>query len=66
MVSFKVNEHQENIAVFTTRPDTIFGNLYDFGSRASFGSGITTPEYAAKSKRICAIIKTFGENVWLM
>jgi leucyl-tRNA synthetase len=25
LVSFKVNEHQENIAVFTTRPDTIFG-----------------------------------------
>tara|TARA_R110002126_G_scaffold58619_9_gene154551 strand:+ start:2387 stop:5269 length:2883 start_codon:yes stop_codon:yes gene_type:complete len=25
MVSFKVNGHQENISVFTTRPDTIFG-----------------------------------------
>jgi leucyl-tRNA synthetase len=37
-------------------------NLYDFGSRASFGSEITTPEYAAKSKRICEIIKTFGRE----
>jgi leucyl-tRNA synthetase len=34
MVSFKVNGHQENISVFTTRPDTILSNLYDIGSRA--------------------------------
>jgi leucyl-tRNA synthetase len=27
MVSFKVNGHQENISVFTTRPDTILSNL---------------------------------------
>jgi leucyl-tRNA synthetase len=42
MVSFKVNGHQENISVFTTRPDTILGNLYDIGSRASLVTQLLT------------------------
>jgi hypothetical protein len=60
MVSFKVNEHQENIAYL--QPDLILflGNLYDFGSRASFGSGNYTPEYAAKvNEYVLASSKTF-------
>jgi leucyl-tRNA synthetase len=47
MVSFKVNGHQENISVFTTRPDTILGNLYDISSEHELVTQITADQKEA-------------------
>jgi leucyl-tRNA synthetase len=48
MVSFKLKEHDANIEVFTTRPDTIFGVTFMTLARASFGSGNYNHEYQDK------------------
>ncbi|WP_418264229.1 leucine--tRNA ligase [Flavobacterium faecale] len=48
MVSFKVNGHQENISVFTTRPDTIFGVTFmTLAPEHELVAKITTPEQKA-------------------
>ena len=33
-INFEIKDQDENIKVFTTRPDTIFGNLYRIISRS--------------------------------
>ncbi|NRS87128.1 leucyl-tRNA synthetase [Flavobacterium sp. 7E] len=49
MVSFRVNDHEENINVFTTRPDTIFGVTFmTLAPEHPLVQEITTPEYAEK------------------
>ena len=48
MVTFKVNGHQENISVFTTRPDTIFGVTFmTLAPEHELVAKITTPEQKA-------------------
>jgi len=45
MVSFRVNNHEENINVFTTRPDTIFGVTFmTLAPEHELVAQITTPE----------------------
>jgi leucyl-tRNA synthetase len=45
MVSFRVNNHEENINVFTTRPDTIFGVTFmTLAPEHELVTQITTPE----------------------
>ncbi|WP_026708859.1 leucine--tRNA ligase [Flavobacterium frigidarium] len=45
MVSFRVNKHEENINVFTTRPDTIFGVTFmTLAPEHELVTQITTPE----------------------
>lgn len=45
MVTFKVNDHPENISVFTTRPDTIFGVTFmTLAPEHELVAQITTPE----------------------
>ena len=45
MVTFKVNGHPENISVFTTRPDTIFGVTFmTLAPEHELVAQITTPE----------------------
>lgn len=49
MVSFKVKEHDANIEVFTTRPDTIFGVTFmTLAPEHPLVQEITTPEYKDK------------------
>ncbi|WP_339655975.1 class I tRNA ligase family protein [Flavobacterium frigidarium] len=49
MVTFKVNGHPENISVFTTRPDTIFGVTFmTLAPEHPLVQEITTPEYEEK------------------
>ncbi|NRT13197.1 leucine--tRNA ligase [Flavobacterium sp. 14A] len=49
MVSFRVNDHEENINVFTTRPDTIFGVTFmTLAPEHPLVQEITTPEYVEK------------------
>lgn len=49
MVSFRVNNHEENINVFTTRPDTIFGVTFmTLAPEHPLVQEITTPEYEEK------------------
>jgi leucyl-tRNA synthetase len=48
MVSFKLKEHQVNIDVFTTRPDTIFGVTFmTLAPEHELVAQITTPEQKA-------------------
>jgi leucyl-tRNA synthetase len=49
MVSFKLKEHNANIEVFTTRPDTIFGVTFmTLAPEHPLVQEITTPEYQDK------------------
>lgn len=49
MISFKVKEHDANIEVFTTRPDTIFGVTFmTLAPEHPLVQEITTPEYKDK------------------
>ncbi|EIA09276.1 leucine--tRNA ligase [Flavobacterium frigoris] len=49
MVSFKLKEHDANIEVFTTRPDTIFGVTFmTLAPEHPLVQEITTPEYQDK------------------
>ncbi|UQD55342.1 leucine--tRNA ligase [Flavobacterium sp. K5-23] len=49
MVSFRLKEHEANIEVFTTRPDTIFGVTFmTLAPEHPLVQEITTPEYLDK------------------